>query len=162
MTYAGVAATRPSGAQLDLDELRQSRTVAISIALMCAGAAVFVWHLPAPRYNPALLAVSLSVFAEGVACYCLRTRAPVLSRALLALGPTLSIALALGRVRSPVVPYLPTLVAIASTTISWGLGATAAVLNTVSLLLLTVGQAQAITSKKCWLCHTMHNSQDND
>lgn len=37
-----------------------------------------------------------------------------------------------------------------------------ALLVAVSLLLLTVGQAQAITSKKCWLCHTMHNSQDND
>jgi len=37
-----------------------------------------------------------------------------------------------------------------------------ALLVAVSLVLLAVGQSHAITSKKCWLCHTMHNSQDND
>jgi len=30
-----------------------------------------------------------------------------------------------------------------------------------SLVVLSVGTSHAITSKKCWLCHTMHNSQDN-
>jgi hypothetical protein len=31
-----------------------------------------------------------------------------------------------------------------------------------ALLLLPAGQSQAITSKKCTYCHTMHNSQDGD
>jgi signal transduction histidine kinase/CheY-like chemotaxis protein len=115
------------------DDLRQEVTATIALALIAVAGAAWLSVGPGPAFSWWRILVYFSLVVQGSFIYWASSKHLRLAHAMLAVGPALSLALAMRVIPSPAVSYYAVLSVMAASAVSMPLGLGAALLNTVAL-----------------------------